>query len=285
MGQLEKRVGEWVRDWGVVVQDTLETQSSFIAFGKRGDQSVVLKVIRQPGDEWRCGEVLAAFDGRGVARVYEYAEGAVLLERLNPGTPLASIALDDRDEEATEILAAVIGQMSHPPELDESLRRPLKAIVSAQDWGKRFHRYLASGDKQIPASLVEQGRQVYFDLCASQRDVRLLHGDLQHYNVLFDSDRGWLAIDPKGVMGEVEYEIGAGLRNPHEKPELFASPEAVERRLRCFETKLGLDSDRALAWGFAQAVLSAIWSVEDGFEVDAGNPSLSLANALWPVLK
>jgi streptomycin 6-kinase len=285
MGQLEKRVEERVRDWGVIVQDTLETQSSFIMFGKRGDQAVVLKVIRQPGDEWRCGEVLDAFDGRGVARVYEYAEGAALLERLNPGTSLASIALDDRDEEATGILADVIGQMSHSPELDEPMRRPLKAIASAQDWGRGFHRYLASGDHQIPASLVEQGQRFYFDLCASQRGVRLLHGDLQHYNVLLDSDRGWLAIDPKGVMGEIEYEIGASLRNPYEKPELFASPEAVERRLRCFEAKLKLSYDRALAWGFAQAVLSAIWSVEDGFAVDAGNPSLRLANAIWPILK
>jgi streptomycin 6-kinase len=282
MGQIEKPVEERVRDWGVVVQNTFETQSSFIAFGKRGNQSVVLKVIRQPGDEWRCGEVLAAFDGRGTARVYEYIEGAALLERLNPGTSLASIALEGRDEEATEILADVIGRMSRAP---EPAPERFKAFVSAQVWGKGFQRYLASGDNQIPRSLVDQGQRLYFDLCASQRDVRLLHGDLQHYNVLFDSDRGWLAIDPKGVIGEIEYEIGASLRNPYEKPDLFASPETVERRLRCFEAKLKLNADRVLAWGYAQAVLSAIWSVEDGFAVDAGNPSLRLANTIRPILK
>jgi streptomycin 6-kinase len=286
MERLEKRVEDRVRDWGVVVQDTLETQSSFIAFGKRGDQDVVLKVIRQPGDEWRCGAVMAAFGATGMARVYEYIEGAVLLERLNPGLQIVSVALDGRDEEATEILADVIDRMSRPFESsDEPSREEFKSFVSAQDWGKGFQRYLASGDRQIPARLVAQARQLYFDLCASQRSVRLLHGDLQHYNVLFDSDRGWLAIDPKGVIGEVEYEIGASLRNPVEKPELFASPETVERRLRCFEAKLKLNYDRALAWGFAQAVLSAIWSVEDGFAVDAGNPSLRLANAIWPILK
>jgi streptomycin 6-kinase len=286
MGRLEERIEERVRDWGVVVQDTLETQSSFIAFGKRGNQSVVLKVIRQPGDEWRCGEVSAAFDGRGVARVYEYVEGAALFERLSPGTQLASLALDGRDEEATEILADVIDRMSSPCESsDEPPREALKAFVNAQDWGKGFQRYLASGDRQIPVGLVEQGQRFYFDLCASQRNVRLLHGDLQHYNVLFDSDRGWLAIDPKGVIGEIEYEIGAGLRNPYEKPELFASPKTIERRLRCFEAKLKLDYARMLAWGFAQAVLSAIWTIEDGFAVDAGNPSLRLAGAIWSILK
>ena len=229
MWRLEKRVEERIHDWGVVVQDTLETQSSFIAFGKRGDHDVVLKVIRQPGDEWRYRAVMAAFDGRGMARVYEYIEGAALLERLNPGLQLAGAALDGRDEEATEILADVIDRMSRPFESsDEPSREALKAFVSAQDWGNGFRRYLESGDRQIPARLVAQARQLYFDLCASQRGVRLLHGDLQHYNVLFDSDRGWLAIDPKGVIGEVEYEIGPSLRNPVEN--LSCSP--LRRRLR-----------------------------------------------------
>jgi streptomycin 6-kinase len=53
-------------------------------------------------------------------------------------------------------------------------------------------------------------------LCSSQRYRRLLHGDLHHGNVLHDSERGWVAIDPKGVLGEPEYEIGVALRNPIE---------------------------------------------------------------------
>jgi streptomycin 6-kinase len=276
--QLAERVEDRVRDWGILVEDTMETQTSFVAFGRRGNQPVVLKVLRHRGDEWHCGEVLDAFDGRGVVRVYEYVEGAVLLERLDPGTSLATLALSGRDEEATHILAEVIRQM--PPR-----HASLKAFVTVQDWGKGFQRYLASGDKQVSIDLVEQGQQLYSELCASQQRTRLLHGDLQHYNVLFDYDRGWVAIDPKGVVGEIEYEVGASLRNPYEKPEFFASQETVERRLRVYEAKLKLDAGRALAWGFAQAVLSAIWSVEDGLKVDARNPSVTLANTIRAILK
>jgi streptomycin 6-kinase len=173
MWRLEKRVEDLVRYWGVVVHDTLETQTSFIVFGKRGDHDVVLKVIRQPGDEWRSGAVMAAFGAWGLARVYEHIEGALLLERLNPGLQLAGVALDGRDEEATKVLADVIDRMSLPFESsDEPSREALKAFVSAQDWGKGFDRYLASGDSQIPTRLVAQARQLYFDLCASQRSVR-----------------------------------------------------------------------------------------------------------------
>lgn len=273
-----ERVEERIRDWDVVVRDTLETQSSFLVYGTRGNQPVVLKVLRQPGDEWHCGEVLNAFEGKATVKVYEYVEGAVLLERLNPGTSLAALALSGHDEQATEIMAEVIQRMSHSSE-------SLKRFASVEDWGKGFQRYLASGDNQVPGSLVERGQHLYWKLCASQNDVGLLHGDLHHYNILLDSERGWIAIDPKGVVGEVEYEVGASLRNPYEKPEMFASAQAVEERLRIYESRLKLDFHRALEWGFAQAVLSAIWTVGDGFVVDGRNPSILLANAIQPMLE
>jgi streptomycin 6-kinase len=276
--ELAERIEERVRHWNIIVQDTLDTPSSFVAFGRCDDKPVVLKVLRRQDDEWRSGEVLDVFDGNGIVRAYDYIDGAVLLERLRPGSSLASLALSGRDDEATGILADVIHRMSHQ-------RESLKSFVTVQEWGDGFDRYLASGDTQIQINLVEQGQQMYSMLCESQRLTRLLHGDLQHYNVLYDSDRGWLAIDPKGVVGEVEYEIGASLRNPYEKPDLFASPETIKRRLMIYETRLKLDSERALAWGFAQAVLSAIWSVEDGFAVDATSPSIMLANAIQSLLR
>jgi len=101
--------------------------------------------------------------------------------------------------------------------------------------------------------------------------------------VLHDAARGWVAIDPKGVLGEPEYEAGALLRNPGE-PERYASPEIVERRVRCCEARLGLDAGRMVAWGFAQAVLSAIWGVEDGYTLHPDAPPLRLARAIEPML-
>jgi streptomycin 6-kinase len=274
LDRLQDRAGEW----NIVVEDTLETESSLIAFGSRGNQPVVLKLIRQAGDEWRSGETLSAFDGKGCARVYEYVGGSVLLERLRPGTALAEMALNGKDADATEILADVIQQMS-PQELPA-------ACATLQDWATAFERHLerATPTPGMPIELVAEAQQLYLQLCASQRETRLLHGDLQHYNVLYDSERGWLAIDPKGVIGEIEYEIGAVMRNPCEQPELFISPSTIERRLKQFASRLNLNMERALGWTLAQAVLSAIWEIEDGFDVNATNSSLRLANAIRPML-
>ena len=281
--ELLNRIQQYARQWGVVVENKFETRSSVIAFGTCDSQAVVLKVIKQTGDEWHSGEILKALDGNGVVRVYQQTPGAVLMERLRPGNSLVEMAIGDKDEEATDILADVIRWMSSL-ESSESASESLKAFKTVQEWGKGFERYVATGNGQIPIELVKAGEHVFSRLCASQRLPRLLHGDLQHYNVLFDSNRGWVAIDPKGVVGELEYEIGAALRNPIERPELFLSRPTIERRLKQFTSKLNLDFERMLGWSFVQAVLSAIWEIEDGFVLDAMNPSLRLAKAIRPML-
>lgn len=270
-----ERIAERLRAWNITAEEMRETPGSWLVFGKRNEQPVVLKVIRQPGDEWRCGEVLQAFDGTGIVRAYDFIEGAALLEQLQPATLLNELVMNGRDDEATEFLAEVIKRMSQP--------RPLLEMFETVDiWGEAFARYLLSDDEQIPRDLVGQAQQMYDELFTSQKNVRLLHGDLQHYNVLFDDVRGWTAIDPKGIIGEIEYEIGASLRNPYECPELFTAPATITRRLRCYESKLRLNADRALRWSFAQAVLSAIWSVEDGFAVEA--PTIRLAHTIRAML-
>jgi streptomycin 6-kinase len=283
---LHNRLLDYARKWGVVVDNTFETESSLIAFGSRGpgardSQPVVLKVTKREGDEWHSGEILRAFNGHGVARVYEHVPGAVLLERLRPGNSLAEIALSGRDTEATNILAGVIQQMCTSGRETSGV---WTTSANVWDWAKAFERHIASGDDHVPRQLIDSAHRLYSDLCASQRAPWLLHGDLHHYNVLFDSERGWLAIDPKGVLGEVEYEVGAVLRNPVERPELFTAHATIERRTKQFTEKLNLDYERVLAWGFAQAVLSAIWDIEDGFPVDEMNPALRLANAIQPML-
>ncbi|HSS19778.1 MAG TPA: aminoglycoside phosphotransferase family protein [Pyrinomonadaceae bacterium] len=269
--ETSERLLRFACEWAVSIEESFETESSLIAFGKRADQPIVLKVVKV-ADEWHSGEVLNAFAENGVVRVYEHAPGALLLERLSPASSLAELSLND-DGQATDILADVIARMSAAA-FD---RAKVPHCSTVEDWGKGFDRYLAANHQQLPKQLVAEAQSVFARLCASQRRPRLLHGDLQHFNVVFDSTRGWLAIDPKGVIGEVEYEIGAILRNPSAE---YFTDATIERRVKQFTTKLNLDRERTLAWGFAQAVLSAIWLIEDGYEAHQMNVTLQLAAVL-----
>jgi streptomycin 6-kinase len=266
--QLTRRAGEW----RVTVEKSFETDTSVLAFGLREGSPVVLKIIKHSGDEWKSGEILRAFNGDGMVRVYESEPGAVLLERLLPGNDLVNMVKEGNDEEATQILADVIKRMAN--------HRPPPDCPTVFDWARGFDRHLQSGDQHVPNDLVHEAQELYLNLATSSSQTMLLHGDLQHYNLLFDEIRGWTSIDPKGVVGELEYELGAIIRNPIELPDFFTSREVVQRRLRVLTDTLDLNYQRALQWSFAQAVLSAIWEVEDCHLVETDHAALVLAQTI-----
>lgn len=272
VGSALARLHQYAGAWNVNVGAVVHAPVSLVAYGTRDGAPVVLKIVKEPGDEWWSGEVANAFGARGMVRVYEFAGGAVLLERLRPGEPLTRIATAGNDDEATGVLARVMAAMS-PADAPPHTPR-------VEQWVEGFDRYAESGDRRIDAGLIASARDMFVDLAESQRAVRLLHGDLQHSNVLLDETRGWVAIDPKGVIGEAEYEIGAMLRNPATRPDLFADRGMIERRVDRFASELGLDRRRIVAWAFAQAVLSAVWDIEDGGAGGFDKAMLMLAGVL-----
>jgi streptomycin 6-kinase len=267
------RLDELAGAWRVSVERVTESHGAVLGFGTSGERPVVLKVSAG-ACEPQAAAVLEAFGGHGAATLLAQASGALLLERVTPGHSLADLVASDGDDEATRVMAQVIGRLEPGP--------APSGVPSIEQWGLGFERYRASGDGQIPAALAIAAQKVYGQLVATQRRCRLLHGDLHHGNVLFDRERGWLAIDPKGVVGELEFETGAALRNPLDRPALFTDAGTIHRRARGFAVWLGLDESRILAWAFAQAVLAAIWIVEDDGAIDPRHGWLTLAQRLRP---
>jgi len=96
----------------------------------------------------------------------------------------------------------------------------------------------------------------------------VLHGDLHHDNVLDGDLRGWLAIDPKGLVGERGFEYANLFRNPDLGCAL--APGRMQRRIQIVAQEAGLDFRRLLDWVVAYAGLGAAWSLEDGDDPGAG---------------
>ena len=118
--------------------------------------------------------------------------------------------------------------------------------------------------------LVDKAEKLFAELLTSSAEPVLLHGDLHHDNVLLTEQGQYLAIDPKGVLGEPCYEVGAFLRNPLPKFLERENPRmSMRRRIDEIVDRLGFDRQRVTGWGFAQAVLSAIWCDEDGVDCSA----------------
>ena len=211
-------------------------------------------------------DALLGFDGCGAARLLDAdaARGALLLERLEPGTPLTALCEED-DEAATAAAAAVMRR------LRRAGRRQPHRRPTAADWGQGFERcraHFLGGTGPFPKKLFEEAESLYSELLSTSAAPILLHGDLHHGNILAAARAPWLAIDPQGVCAEPAYEVGALLRNP--LPQLLSWPDPVrvtERRVAQLSDELGFERARVRGWGLAQAVLSAWWTIEDGGEL------------------
>ena len=274
----EQRLAAHAREWGVSIDEIRKTETSLLGFGTCNDRSVVLKVARkESGEEWRSGDILSAFAGQAVIQPIEFVPGAVLLPRLRPGHDLSSFSLDGRDDEATEVIAASIQHMSGA--------MPPNDVRSIEDLRPDFVRFRDGGMGLISMEIIERAEALFVDLCATQQNPRLLHGDLHHYNILFDMEVGWVVIDPWGAVGEVEFEVGASLRNPIDAPELLGDSRVIERRLRTYERRLQFDAGRALRWAFTTTVLGILWPVEGDLDVHLRAPFGAAAHAMWRLIE
>jgi streptomycin 6-kinase len=251
-------VGLWLDRWELEADgEAIERTGAHVAFVRRGLYRAVLKVLKPGSDEALAPAMLAHYRGRSAVRVLGHEQNAVLLERALPGTELTETVLAGRDDEAVRILCGVIADLHQ----DDPPPGPWPTV---EDWGRAFARHRAGEPHdEIPPVLLDRAEAEFADLCASQGRRFLLHGDLHHENVLDGGERGWLVIDPKGVIGELAYETGASLRNPGQARDLYNDPRTIAARVRIFAETLDLPEERILRWAFAQAVLSVLWHVED----------------------
>jgi streptomycin 6-kinase len=263
--------------WGLTeVQPVPNLSYNFVAFAKQesspfasptgvlrkgqGEGNVILK-IGVPNPELNSEmAALKLFNGEGACQLLECDEerGFLLLERLKPGTMLADLTDDD---ERTNIAIDVMSKLWREVPNNNN-------FIQLSVWFdalKKIRLKFNGGTGPFPTKLLEQVESNLPGLFVD-KNVKLIHGDFHHFNVL-SSDRGWLAIDPKGVIGPVGYEIGPLMINPWNSISDRVNFRAqTERRIRILSERLNLERENLIKWATAHAVLSACWDIQDNMD-------------------
>ena len=261
--------------WGLTdVQPAPILSYNFVAFANRGNNNVVLK-MGVPNREMKSEmATLRLFNGEGACRLLECDEERywMLLERLNPGVMLSTL---EDDEEATHIAAEVMKKIWRPLEtlefsslllnVEQQAVR-LQSFIQLSDWFDGLNNLrpmFNGGTGPFNEKLVERAESSVKDFFVENHMPVLMHGDFHHFNIL-SSERGWLVIDPKGVIGPAGYEVGPLMINPWSD---FSDGNkirlSVKRRVDILHEHLGFERERILEWSLAHAVLSAWWGIED----------------------
>ncbi len=179
-------------------------------------------------------EALRLYDGDGAVRLLDYdpERGALLLERLRPGIQLWSRP----EDEGRRIAASLLPRLWRMPPAGH----PFDLLVDyARHW----------------STLPGEAGRLAAELAGDPGEPVLLHQDFHNGNTLSARREPWLAIDPKPVVGDREYDLSSLLRDRRE--ELLREPDpqrTVQARFDFYAEELELDRDRLRAWGIVQTV-------------------------------
>jgi len=240
-----------LRRWSLVADgEPVTTPSSILLPVRRGGEPALLKIARAE-EERRGGRLMAWWDGDGAARVLAQGGEAILLERATGPRSLAAMVAAGEDDEASRILCAVATRLHAPRR-----RRPPPELLPLSRWFEA----LAPAANALGGLLAEADAMAQ-RLLSTPRDLAVLHGDIHHGNVLDAGERGWIAIDPKGLWGERTFDFVNILRNPDGA--IALRPARFAHQVEVLATAAALDRRRLIEWTLAFAGLSSAWCIAD----------------------
>lgn len=233
-----------------------ETATSWIfRVEQNGRNFAALKILKPLAleEESRGAQLLNWYGGEGAATVFDIHGNIIFMEWLD-GNTLGDAVRAGHDDEGTIAIATVVASLHRPREGAPAGLNPLREHFQPLfDTDVRLWPHTAR-DLYARASGIALR---LFDRPSAQIP---LHGDMHHDNVL-SSDRGWLAIDPKGLLGDPAYDLANVFINPKGAGHVAADPRRIAVRADILSERLAYPRKRILGWAAAHAALSACWEL------------------------
>ncbi|MDV2686046.1 aminoglycoside phosphotransferase family protein [Alkalihalophilus lindianensis] len=257
LGQIPSIIKACEEKWALTIREAYELSINYVATATTKEGTEVVVKICIPGGGFDSEvEALKLFAGRGIVNVIDIDEDmqVILLEELNPGYTLAT---SSDDEKACLAAAGVMKDLITTAPTETKI---LTTKAREENLRNIIDKH-AEGVGPLSKQILDQAAKIFTYMNQTTKTHYLLHGDFHPYNILKSED-GWKAIDPKGLIGEVEYDLIQYMLNvlPEE-----GIKEVTKERVDLFTEKLTLNKERLLLWGYCHTVLATAWTVdEDG---------------------
>jgi streptomycin 6-kinase len=256
LARLPRLAAECAEKWSLRLEPPFEPgHISLVLPAQRADGTdAVLKLNFPEPDSEHEADALVHWNGEGAVRLLEHdtERRALLVERCIPGHELWRV---EDDERGTRIAASVLVRLWRPPPAETRFR---SLESEAARWaGDLVGNWDALG-RPFERAILQAAIGFLRELGPSQGPPVVAHQDFHGGNVLSAQREPWLAIDPKPLVGEREFDAASLLRD---RRWLLREPDAgrrIRRRLDLLVAELGLDRERMRGWGVAHAL---VWGI------------------------
>jgi streptomycin 6-kinase len=243
--------------WSLRLEPHFENLSyNYVTPARTADGAAAVLKLCVPDHDFLCeAEAVRAFEGRACVHLLELDReaGSRLIERVEPGAEVHT--LEDDVAETTAVANVM-----------RRLHRPFSGIFAfphAAEWINDALDLASIPGLKAENPWIGRALNRLADMASEPGEDVLLHGDLHHDNVLSSGREPWLAIDPKGVIGDPAWEIAPFLFNRLERFPTDDWERTILRRADQMSEELDLDRQRVYAWSAVRAIQSAYWSLRD----------------------
>lgn len=268
--------------WNIeAAKQIADTPAGVVYAVTRGDGSpAVAKVLKKKvlEDSLRGADFIAWRAGVGCVELLERSDDILLMEHAGAETLRDVLFRDGDDDAATEIAADVLLTYHQP-----SQQPPPSSLLTLPRYFESLFRKAEQDRTYGVESIYVEAATLAQELIDRQRDVKPLHGDLHHENIM-RSGRGWIIIDPAGLIGDAALDVANMFSNPLDRFDLTRSEARIASMAAIFSKALQRDERVLLQYAFAYGCLSAAWHEEDSNAEERDN-ELAVAATVKTVLK
>lgn len=253
------KLNHYLKLWALTDPEPLATtNTSDVYTVTYQGQRAVLKLLTPAGIEERAGAfALQHWNGQGAVKLFQFDQDAHLLEYAGD-KDLVGMVKSGRDHEATVIIAGVLNQLHSVP-----VEAPAAGVTPLKVWFRELFTRAALDRDAGVESVFTRAAPLAEKLLDDPQDVRVLHGDIHHENIRYHPQRGWLAFDPKGLIGERTYDAANTFCNPMYMPEVTQNKTRILSTADLFAEHLKIDRTRLLHFVYLYVCLSAAWWLSD----------------------
>jgi len=287
---LPDRIEDWCTRWSLIIDGPpWHGYLGLVLPVRRGDELCALKVTWVDDETKDEALALQLWDGRGAVKLLDAQpdEGVLLLERLDATCSLDKIEID----EAVTIAGRLLRQLAIPaPPAPPAL--PLQRHY-AQRQAATMYKHWEKLGRPFSQRLIDLAQEAAEELAPSVSNL-LVNQDLHYDNVLAGKREPWLVIDPKVIVGDVEFGVapllwnrlehdpGADLSQSSDLSQSADSPPGsagvppastdlcakLSRRFALLLDSAELDSHRARCWTMVRCVDYWLWALNIGLTED-----------------
>lgn len=253
MPQLSSLLSHWNLTQAKLISKSV---GASVYLAMRPDHSHV--VLKLESEDQSAALALKLWNGVGAVHLLDRSSDVMLIEYCNGPSALEIY----HQKGAAPALAALI-------EVHQKIHSQTQINVSNLDLPRLSDWLKILASRAHENIFYERAARLAIELTQQSQRLTLLHGDLHHGNVIYHEKRGWLAIDPKGVLGDPIFDVTNIFYNPESSSELLAHTYQIEQLALNLATALDEEAKRILQYAYVYGALSVAWMEQDGIDSSA----------------